>query len=216
MKWIAHRGLHMDAVENTLNAFKIAVEANYDGIECDIRLTSDDRFIVYHDETFLRLNGIHVKTQSLTLLEATKMTYLEDPHAHILALETLLKWMQQKRKTMLIEIKDILNQSQAQHLSHLLNQYDIDYVIISFHLQNIIFMKPFQTMWLVSKVTKNILFEANQSKIDHLGCNVKHMTPKILHMCFNHQIQVSLWTVNSKQDIWSTFPLQYITTDLKQ
>ena len=216
MKWIAHRGDHQNAVENSMKAFKNAIENHYDGIECDIRLTSDDAFIVYHDDTFKRLNGMKKKVRSLSLKEATDLTYLEDPSEHILDLNTLLSWMHQKKRTMLIEIKDILNQKQAQSLFNVLKTYDIDYVIMSFHIQNVRLMSQLNTMWLISKVTKKVIKNARSHQINHLGCDVNHMTPTMLDDIIHQGFLVSLWTVNDRQHLWSTYPLTFLTTDLKQ
>jgi glycerophosphoryl diester phosphodiesterase len=52
---IAHRGLHGHGVpENSLAAFKAAAAARY-AIELDVRLTSDRRLVVIHDQNTRRL-----------------------------------------------------------------------------------------------------------------------------------------------------------------
>ena len=50
----AHRGNSGHAPENTLAAFSSALDVGADGIECDIHLTADGRFVVCHDETIDR------------------------------------------------------------------------------------------------------------------------------------------------------------------
>jgi len=52
----AHRGLHDGAQfpENSLIAFAAALEAGA-GIECDVRLTRDDRILVFHDADAWRM-----------------------------------------------------------------------------------------------------------------------------------------------------------------
>jgi glycerophosphoryl diester phosphodiesterase len=54
----AHRGLHQAprAIENSAGAFAAAMELGA-GIECDLRLTLDDRVIVFHDANAQRLCG---------------------------------------------------------------------------------------------------------------------------------------------------------------
>ncbi len=49
MKIIAHRGASGYAPENTLAAFKVAMEQNCDGFEIDVQLTKDNELVVYHD-----------------------------------------------------------------------------------------------------------------------------------------------------------------------
>jgi glycerophosphoryl diester phosphodiesterase len=45
----AHRGLHVKERENTLAAFRSAVELGVDGVELDVRRTLDGVLVVHHD-----------------------------------------------------------------------------------------------------------------------------------------------------------------------
>lgn len=45
----AHRGLHTSERENTLAAFRAAVEFGVDGVELDVRRTRDGELVVHHD-----------------------------------------------------------------------------------------------------------------------------------------------------------------------
>jgi len=46
---IAHRGASAYRTENTLAAFRLAVEMGADGIELDVHATADDVIVVHHD-----------------------------------------------------------------------------------------------------------------------------------------------------------------------
>lgn len=46
---LSHRGFHLDAPENTLEAFGRAVELGADGIETDVRLSRDGLPVLFHD-----------------------------------------------------------------------------------------------------------------------------------------------------------------------
>ena len=50
---IAHRGESKDAPENTLPAYRMAVDRGF-GFECDIYLSSDNRLYTFHDTTLKR------------------------------------------------------------------------------------------------------------------------------------------------------------------
>lgn len=52
---IAHRGYSSQAPENTLAAFRLAVEFNAPGIECDVRRTKDGKLVIFHDDNMNRL-----------------------------------------------------------------------------------------------------------------------------------------------------------------
>jgi glycerophosphoryl diester phosphodiesterase len=47
----AHRGLHVAERENTLAAFRAAVELGVDGVELDVRRTIDGFLVVHHDSS---------------------------------------------------------------------------------------------------------------------------------------------------------------------
>jgi glycerophosphoryl diester phosphodiesterase len=70
---IAHRGDSAHAPENTLAAFKRAVEAGADGIEFDVRLTSDQVAVVFHDSSLERIAGREGKIANYTSAELSRM-----------------------------------------------------------------------------------------------------------------------------------------------
>lgn len=51
---IAHRGAAGEAPENTLAAFKLALEQGCEGFELDVHLSKDKQIVVIHDETLDR------------------------------------------------------------------------------------------------------------------------------------------------------------------
>ena len=54
---IAHRGDVTNAPENTIPAFKKAIDLGADGIELDVRLTIDQRLVVFHDRCLDRTSN---------------------------------------------------------------------------------------------------------------------------------------------------------------
>ena len=51
---VAHRGANHQAPENTMEAFRLGVEAGADAIELDVHLTADGQLAVIHDESLDR------------------------------------------------------------------------------------------------------------------------------------------------------------------
>ena len=64
---IAHRGASGHAPENTLAAFKLAMEQQADGIELDVMLSKDGRVVVIHDDTVDRTTNGSGRVRDLTL-----------------------------------------------------------------------------------------------------------------------------------------------------
>ena len=76
---IAHRGLHREDAgipENSLAAFDAAAESGY-GIELDVRLTADDRVVVFHDNDVSRLCGVSGNISEMTWSEIKKLRLLD-------------------------------------------------------------------------------------------------------------------------------------------
>lgn len=66
---IGHRGAAGIAPENTLESIEAARKNKADAIEIDVRLTKDGKLVVFHDDSLLRLAGIHKQVDELTQKE---------------------------------------------------------------------------------------------------------------------------------------------------
>lgn len=62
MKWVGHRGC-LFAVENTIEAYKEAINLGCEYLECDVRLSKDGIFFISHDDNFHRLSRSLSKTK---------------------------------------------------------------------------------------------------------------------------------------------------------
>ena len=101
-KGFAHRGLHYGSglPENSLIAFAAALELGA-GIECDLRLTKDDRIIVFHDADAWRMCSSPLVIGKSTHAELARLHVGEGP---IPTLESLLKLVD-GRVPLLLEVK---------------------------------------------------------------------------------------------------------------
>ncbi|MFA4641492.1 glycerophosphodiester phosphodiesterase family protein [Pyrococcus kukulkanii] len=86
----AHRGYSSKYPENTLLAFRKAIEAGADGIELDVWLSRDGVPVVIHDMTLERLAGVSKSVKAMTLSElksvrirGEKIPTLEEVFANI-------------------------------------------------------------------------------------------------------------------------------------
>lgn len=70
---LCHRGAKNYAPENTLPAFRTAIELGADGFELDTQLTSDGHVVVYHDPAVDRTTNGHGKLSSLTLAQVREL-----------------------------------------------------------------------------------------------------------------------------------------------
>jgi glycerophosphoryl diester phosphodiesterase len=70
---IAHRGDKAYAPENTLASFNQAAEKGADAIEFDVKLTSDGKAVILHDQTVDRTTNGRGDISRLSLAEARKL-----------------------------------------------------------------------------------------------------------------------------------------------
>jgi glycerophosphoryl diester phosphodiesterase len=66
---MAHRGFSGAAPENTLSAFKKAIDIGTDVVELDVQLSKDGSLVVFHDDTLERTTGRTGRLADLTLQE---------------------------------------------------------------------------------------------------------------------------------------------------
>lgn len=66
---IGHRGSAGTKPENSSASFKEALKQKVDMIELDVRLTKDDKLVVFHDEDLKRVCGSNEKVSEITLRE---------------------------------------------------------------------------------------------------------------------------------------------------
>ncbi len=70
---LGHRGYSALYPENTLLAFRKAIEAGADGLECDLQKTVDGRYVVIHDHTTDRAAGFAGIVDRMTLAELQRL-----------------------------------------------------------------------------------------------------------------------------------------------
>jgi glycerophosphoryl diester phosphodiesterase len=64
---VAHRGAGAVAPENTMEAYRLAVEMGADAVELDVHLTADGKLVLMHDETVERTTDLAGSIASMTL-----------------------------------------------------------------------------------------------------------------------------------------------------
>lgn len=72
---VAHRGASYDAPENTLSAFRLALEQGADGIEGDFYVTKDQQVVCLHDKDTKRTAGKKLDVAESTLSELRSLEY---------------------------------------------------------------------------------------------------------------------------------------------
>ena len=211
----AHRGLHGEgAPENSLGAFSRAVDAGY-GIELDVRLSSDNELVVFHDDTLDRMTdktGL-VNTYTKDELSAMRLAGTDEV---IPTLDSVLSLVSGK-VPLLVEIKEAQGSLEVtRRVCERLKSYTGEYIIESFNpiaLREVRRLLPGKIVGILSEhFTKNKLLRkplyyflesmaANvMSRPDFVAYNHKHssflpfrVAKALGYVCF-------CYTVKSRED----------------
>ena len=192
MKLIAHRGLwSKDVKDNSYEALKNGLESNkYIGIECDIRTTLDNKFIIYHNSLY---NGFLVRN-----------TYFKDLK-NISLLEDLLKI--ETDKIILLEIKE--RDINKKKLLKLLNKYKRNFYIMSFHNNVILELRDLNSNYKYG-VLNYILNSKSDYDLDFICLLDGITTDKLIKNFTKRGIEVIIYgTIKLKKDV------KYIVDDYK-
>ncbi|MBR5586862.1 MAG: glycerophosphodiester phosphodiesterase family protein [Clostridia bacterium] len=110
-----HRGDCFNFYENTMQAFEAAIEVGVDMIEMDVRLSKDDVLVIIHDATVDRTtdgigNVCDMTADELLNLNAGD----EDSPAKIPLFSDFMRWANEKKIMLNIEIKEYYSEENEQ------------------------------------------------------------------------------------------------------
>lgn len=133
-RYYAHRGLHdnsSDAPENSMKAFRLAAEKGY-GIELDVRLTKDEKVVVFHDNNLKRICGVETDVNTLTYEELQELSLLNTEEKIPLFIEVLK--LVNGKVPLIVEIKMVDNTTRVCELANeILKEYKGIYCVESFN-----------------------------------------------------------------------------------
>ena len=206
---IAHRGVHIDAPENTINAFKEAVKKKYI-IEFDVHLLKDNTVVVFHDDNLKRMTGQNKKLKDCTY-EEIKDLQLLDSNDYIPTLKEVLKIINGK-VPIIVELKsDRKVRLLEKELVKQLDKYKGKFCVKSFNPLSIRWFRKNKPDYirglLVNNKKKSLISAICRSNIsliitrpDFISCNYKlHNNKKILRYMKKHP--VIAWTIKNEEQL---------------
>lgn len=211
--FVAHRGNNQLAPENSIPAFQLA---DAWGIETDIQLTKDKKWVIMHDETVDRMTNGKGKISDLTLNQVKELrissganySAYDKSQLVVPTLEEYLNLMRDYGKIPYIEIKPKnLAASDYDSLAGLIDYYGFSNsaIVISFDFGNLTEMKK-RIPNLHVQFLSGVLDDPAISKVSSLGINVgldiqyKDALSKIevIAKAQNQGLLVNLWGVPTK------------------
>ena len=226
IKIIAHRGVSGLERENTCAAFIAAGNRSYYGIETDVHVTKDGKFIVFHDDTTDRLLGIHhvIEETDYETLRSLRLTDLDGTRRGDLVLPSLEEYIRVCKKygkECVLELKNHFEMKHIREIISIIRSEDwLNHTtFISFDLANCICVRqclPDQRIqYLVQEVTEEIISQLVQYGFA-LDADYRTITREQVAACRKAGIAVNVWTVNTVEtaEKMLEFGVDYITTNI--
>jgi len=102
---LGHRGARLDAPENTLRAFQLAVTQGADGVELDVRLAADSEPVVIHDLNLERITQ-GADRRNIEQVESQELERIDvGAGEHVPRLSEVLDWATSSGAKLNVEIK---------------------------------------------------------------------------------------------------------------
>lgn len=225
VKLTAHRGFSGIAPENTLVAFEKAGEYGFYATECDVHLTKDGVWVIYHDDNIFRLTNGYKNIEDATYEELQE--YVIDngvnvdyyPNQKIPTLEEYLIICKDMKIIPQIEIKNG-SKEKLQEILDLLEKYELkeNAIIISFKSEMIKKVRELdeniELWYLVEEITEENIKTSKDNNYK-LAFNHKKNDEEIIKTAINQGLTLCAWTVDDLASLEELYNLgvNYITTN---
>ncbi len=205
----AHRGYSGIAMENSLPAFRLAVEANADGVELDIHLTKDGQLIVIHDEKLDRTTTGIGWIKDKTYEQIKQHSLLTLPEETVPTLAQVLELMIDTPMQINIELKNqyIRYTGMVEKVIREIEYYGLANRVIfsSFYHACLVEMKDLHPTWSYALLYDCVLYKpwkyAKYLGFDQLHPHFSAIDEAMMDGCKRHGISVRTYTVNEEADM---------------
>lgn len=205
---IAHRGLSGLEKENTIAAFVAAGVKSYFGIETDVHVTKDKKFICVHDDDLKRIAGLDMiveesdfdSLRSIRLKDTDNITARED--LCLPSLEEYFHVCKKYQKQAVLELKNPMDKDMVWAIAEI--AYKMDYLervtFISFAGENLLYLREkypqAKAQFLTETATEDEVRFIIDNRLDadfYHGCVRKELVER-LH---KEGLEVNVWTVDT-------------------
>ena len=227
VQMIAHRGLSGLKMENTLPAFEEAGKRSYYGIETDVHVTKDGKFIITHDDDLKRIVGLDWEIEETTFEELRALRFKdingtsEEKTLYLPSLEEYISICKKYNKQAILELKNEMTKELVWEIAESIKAqgwFDRT-TFISFSGNNLVWLrekyKDANAQFLTEKYTEEDVQFMLENKLDGDFCwaYLKKSTVKRMHEA---GLKVNVWTVNGVACamLMKWYGVDYITSNI--
>ena len=230
VRMIAHRGVSGLERENTYPAFVAAGNRSYFGIECDVHVTRDGKFVIIHDKTTERVSlgatNIDVEESLFEEIKDIQLPDLDGSYGRrdivIPLLEDYVKICKKYDKKCVLELK---GRFQTEDIVKMLDEIRaLDYlenvIFISFSYENCADLRallPDATIqYLTSKMMSDETLDLLQASRLDLDISRRAINSEWVERLHALGIKVNVWTCDDKDEAERLIEMgvDFITTNI--
>ena len=229
---IAHRGLSGIERENTIAAFVAAANRSYFGIETDVHVTKDKKFVIIHDETTDRVSlekyKINVEENEYCALENVILPDKDGSFVRSdIRIPLLAEYISICKKYGKICVLEIKNRFETEDIRRMVEEIgELGYldgmIFISFSLENCLDLRAMlpeaKIQWLIGG-NKELGDRELQIFVDNkLDIDIYHkrLTKELVGELHAKGIEVNCWTCDNavRGEELVEMGVDYITSDI--
>ena len=206
----AHRGASALYPENTMAAFRGALELGADWVELDVQQTKDGQIVVLHDANTMRTTGVRgyvwdMTYEQISKLDAGILFGREFAGERIPLLSEVAEFAQNTGMRLNIELKPTGHETGfEQSVVNLVHEYGLqDRCVITSQVYSVLKNvkacdEDITTVYVTSLAYGDV---DHLSAADHFSVQSANVTPRLVSRIHNQGKQIYAWTVNTKNSI---------------
>lgn len=224
---VAHRGVSGLETENTCAAFVAAGNRSYHGIETDVHITADGKYVAFHDDETRRMAAEDViieKTDFATLrsmILRQKDGNFGRTDLRIPTMQEYIEICKQYEKIAVLELKNHFRKEEVFEICDIIEKigYLDSVIFISFDFENLVYVKekyPSQPVqFLTGKCDEELAKKLSSLGMD-LDIYFEGFDAETAERCHRYGIKVNCWTVDRLEDAARLAELgaAYITSNI--
>lgn len=228
-KVIAHRGVSGLECENSCAAFVAAGNRSYYGIETDVHVTKDGKYIVIHDDRTDRVSDTDISVEGSTFEELSRIRLYNDvkqktPGRRDLVLPELADYIRICKhygKAAVLELKNPMEPERITGIVETIRQLGhLDStVFISFSLENMQHLRrmlPHQKLQYLTNQWSQELPDLLRENCLDLDIEYRQLTAQRVALLHSMGIEVNCWTCDApnQAEELAAMGVDYITSNI--
>ncbi len=227
---VAHQGGTIVERGNTIPAFRDMAKRSYFGAECDVRVTGDKKFVIYHAPVIIsgdreiKISESDLATiREIDIIAAYENSGYTGNEMKIPTLEEYLEICKGGDKYCIIELKGPYDRDDIERLINIIRGYDyLDRsIFIDFNLEHCKIVRELlpeaKIQWLIAigRYNDEVLTMMDKYDLD-LNINIYEVNQKIVDDAHAHGHLVNLWTCDDAEQAKPLLALgpDYFTTNV--